>query len=106
MKIAVSSQCGLSITAFTTLVVQFSPWQKLYSGCSESSKRGVIHVPGGSALARMALITMSTDVRVGRPDVALLVLGGRVLRPGDAGIVQQVALGEEVEAGRNLLHDA
>jgi len=30
--------------ASITLVDQFSPWQKLYSGCSDSSKRGVIHV--------------------------------------------------------------
>jgi hypothetical protein len=46
--------------AFTTFVVQFSPWQKLYSGCSDSSNRGVIHVTGGRRPARMSSTTSST----------------------------------------------
>jgi hypothetical protein len=47
--------------ALITFVLQFSPWQKLYSGCSESSKRGVIHVTGGSASCRMSRTTPSTE---------------------------------------------
>src|ERR687898_761211 len=52
MKTAVSSQCGPSMTAFTILVVQFSPWHMLYSGCSDTSNRGVTHVTGGSSPRR------------------------------------------------------
>jgi hypothetical protein len=46
--------------AFTTRVVQFSPWQKLYSGCSESSNLGVIHVTGGRRSSAMSSTTWST----------------------------------------------
>ena len=46
--------------AFTISVVQFSPWHMLYSGCSESSKRGVTHVTGGSSPARACSANPST----------------------------------------------
>ena len=36
MKIAVSFQNALRMIEFTISVVQFSPWQKLHSGCSLS----------------------------------------------------------------------
>ena len=46
--------------AFTISVVQFSPWHMLYSGCSESSNRGVTHVTGGSSPAWACSANAST----------------------------------------------
>ena len=54
------SHIGARMIALITFVDQFSPWQKLNSGCSESSKRGVIHVTGGSRPSRMSSTTSST----------------------------------------------
>ena len=95
-----SFHIGLCMIASITFVVQFSPWQKLYSGCSDSSNRGVIHVTGGSRpaadvlddvvdrehvlLPRPRVLAVAADRRVRRPDVALLVLVRRVVRPRDA----------------------
>ena len=60
MKIAVSFHIGLAMIAFTTSVVQFCPWQNEYSGCSESSKRGVTHVTGGRRPSAMSSSSPST----------------------------------------------
>ena len=60
MKIAVSFQNGLSMIEFTIRVVQFSPWQKLHSGCSLTSYRGVIHVTGASRPSSMSATTLSS----------------------------------------------
>ena len=53
---------------------------------------------------RLVLADVADRV-VGGPEVAVLILGRRVVRPGDLRLAQQVALGEEVEAGRHLLLD-
>ena len=57
---AVSLHIGLAMMAFTTRVVQFWPQQKLYSGCSESSKRGVTQVTGGRRPSRTSCTNPST----------------------------------------------
>ena len=46
--------------ALSTFVVQASPQQKLYSGWSETSKRGVTHVTAGRQSSRMCRTRSST----------------------------------------------
>ena len=65
-----SSQASEPMIAFTSSMLQFCPQQKLYSGCWDSSKRGVIQVTGGRRSLRDV-----TDHVVDRPDVRAPQLG-------------------------------
>src|ERR687892_1263990 len=62
---------------------------------------------GGEVFGPVLLVL--ADVANGvvrRPDVAVLVLRRRVVRPRDPGVGQQVALGQKVEAWRHAFLDA
>lgn len=103
--------------AFRTFVVQFSPQQKLYSGWSETSKRGVTHVTGGRRSSRMCrtrfvhreavarpslrVAPYVGDGREGVPEVTVLVWGSRVAGPWDPLAIEEVARGLEVETRKH-----
>ena len=55
---------------------------------------------------RFGVLAVAADRAVRRPDVALLVLLGRVVGPRDLRAVQQVALRQEVEARLHHLRDS